>query len=73
MVFNNSISYKSKLGFEFSDNLKNQEVRINIWKNEVKNDSLYSNHTFQNQYDWDDFYYNSRNVRLFDSNMIKIG
>ena len=68
MTFNNSISYDANFGFEHTDKFKNQEVKLSIWQSASKNNSLYSNHTFANSYDWDDFYYDRNNIRLLETN-----
>lgn len=62
--FNNFINFDSKFKFTLFPNEKfdNSHVKIRIFHSNETDDSLYSNMTFKDMYEWDEFYYSSNTI-----------
>ena len=69
VVFNNTISFKPRLRFKFSEELKGFSFKSHFWKTErpIQETELLTKQSYN------DFWFNRNNTRFFGANAIKIG
>ena len=56
-MFNNSINFDSKLSFSIDPIFDKCKIKSRVFHSNESNDQLFSNMSFKDMFEWDEFYY----------------